>query len=152
VLSHLKRRGTLFKRRAARPSKRRGTIVALAGLLLATSALGTLGGPASALGATRASQPAQLESGPLILLTTYRVTPKIKRTVHFTGYATYVFKAPKGRRIVNASARIVGAEAHAVAIRTRTVSHKGTRYTVSLIFPGEQGNPGKLVVRLGSVA
>jgi hypothetical protein len=95
---------------------------------------------------------AKVKGGLAVLLTTRTVVPKIQRTVHFTGYATYTFLAPRGRRIVSASARILGAEPHAVAIRSRTVSHDRVRYTVKLVFPGEQGNPGKLRVVLGTVA
>jgi hypothetical protein len=87
-----------------------------------------------------------------VLITTRMLTPKVQRTVRFTGYATYIFHAPKGRGIVSASARITGATAHAVKIRRRTISHNRLRYTVRLVFAGEQGNPGKLVVRLGTVA
>jgi len=90
-------------------------------------------------------------SAPAILVTTYRLTPKVQRTVRFTGYATYSFNTRAKRRIVSATARIVGAQAHAVKINATSVSRNHKRFTVKLIFPGEQGNPGKLVVRLGTV-
>jgi hypothetical protein len=90
-------------------------------------------------------------SAPAILITTYRLTPKAQRTVRFTGYATYRFNTRPKRRIMSASARIVGARAHAVKISATSVSRNHKRFTVKLIFPGEQGNPGKLVVRLGTV-
>src|SRR6185312_15166267 len=83
-----------------------------------------------------------------VLVKTYKVVPKPQRTVHSTGYATYVFSAPAGHRILTATARIVGAQRHAVAISGRAITNQLTRYTVKLVFPGEQGNPGKLVVRL----
>ncbi len=81
----------------------------------------------------------------------HRVTPKIQRTVRFTGYATYRFNTRPKRRIVSATARIVGAQAHAVKISATVISRNHKRFTVKLVFPGEQGNPGKLVVRLGTV-
>jgi hypothetical protein len=90
-------------------------------------------------------------SAPAILITTYRLTPKVQRTVRFTGYATYSFNTRPKRRIVSAIARIVGAQAHAVKISATSVSRNHKRFTVKLIFPGEQGTPGKLVVRLGTV-
>ncbi len=90
-------------------------------------------------------------SAPAILVTTYRLTPKAQRTVGFTGYATYRFSTRPKRRIVSATARIVGAQAHAVRIGATSVSRNHKRFTVKLVFPGEQGNPGKLVVRLGTV-
>jgi hypothetical protein len=129
--------------------------------LVGALAVGTLviGAPpiAALAGETpAAAQPlasaAKVKGGLAVLLSTRTVIPKIQRTVHFTGYATYTFRAPRGRRIVSASARIVGAEPHSVAIRNRTVSGDRERYTVKLVFPGEQGNPGKLRVVLGSIA
>ena len=54
------------------------------------------------------------------------------------------------RRIVSAGARIVGAQAHAVKIAAAAISRNRKRFTVKLVFPGEQGNPGRLVVRLGT--
>jgi hypothetical protein len=133
--------------------------LALAGALaLGASPIAALalpGATALAGGSTAgasAAQAAKVKSGLVVLITKRTVLPKVQRTVHFTGYATYAFSAPRGRRIVSASARIVGAEAHAVAIRSRTLSRDHRRYTVRLVFPGEQGNPGKLVVILGSVA
>jgi len=86
-----------------------------------------------------------------VTTTTITKTPRVQRTVHFNGYATYVFAPPRGRRIVAAGARIVGGTKKAVAIRSRKLSTTGTRYTVKLIFPGEQGTPGKLVVTLRTV-
>jgi hypothetical protein len=113
--------------------------------------------PAAALAneALAASAPrsgTEVKGGLAVLLTTRMVVPKIQRTVHFTGYATYIFSAPRGRRITSASARIIGAEPHAVVIRHRTISRDRRSYTVKLVFPGEQGNPGKLRVVLGSIA
>ncbi len=86
-----------------------------------------------------------------VIVKTYKVVPKPQRTVHSTGYATYVFSAPAGHHILTATARILGAQRHAVAISGRAVTNQLTRYTVKLVFPGEQGNPGKLVVRLALV-
>ena len=70
--------------------------------------------------------------------------------MHFTGYATYAFNTRSKRRIVSAGARIVGAQAHAVKIAAAAISRNRKRFTVKLVFPGEQGNPGRLVVRLGT--
>ncbi len=53
---------------------------------------------------------------------------------------------------MSASARLLGAEPHAVAIRRRIVSGDRKRYTIKLVFPGEQGNPGRLRVILATVA
>jgi hypothetical protein len=117
----------------------------LALLALATCVL-TVATAASAAGNGR--RPA---TAPAILITTYRLTPRVQRTVHFTGYATYRFNTRPKRRIMSATARIVGAQAHAVKISSASVSLNRRHFTVKLVFPGEQGRPGKLVVVLGTV-
>jgi hypothetical protein len=132
---------------------RRHATAALAGAI----AVGALGSVALALSsafanASIAPRAERSKTYLAVLVSTRTVVPKIQRTVRFTGYATYIFNAPKGRQIVSASARITGAEAHAVKVHSRVISHDHTRYTVKLVFPGEQGDPGKLVVRLGTVA
>jgi hypothetical protein len=122
---------------------RRATGLALA---LAAAALAMTATPGSASRtASRAG------SAPAILITTYRLTPKVQHTVRFTGYATYSFQTRPKRRIMSATARIVGAQPGSVKIETTGISHRRKRFTVKLIFPGEQGNPGKLVVRLSTV-
>jgi hypothetical protein len=83
-------------------------------------------------------------------VTTRTLIPRAQRTVGFNGYATYVFSAPKGSRIVSASAQIAGGESGAVVIQRRVISRSHTHFTVSLVFPGEQGTPGRLVIRLRS--
>jgi hypothetical protein len=132
-------------RHAARP-RSTGLRRALALLLLALAAL--------ALAATAASgarsSTRRAASAPAILITTYRLTPKVQRTVRFTGYATYAFNTRPKRRIASATARIVGAQAHAVRISATGISRNRKRFTVKLVFPGEQGNPGKLVVQLST--
>jgi hypothetical protein len=115
-------------------------------LLLTLTALALIAASA-AWGASSARRPT---SAPAILITTYRLTPKVQRTVRFTGYATYAINTRPDRRIVSASARIVGAQAHAVKIAATAISRNRKRFTAKLVFPGEQGNPGKLVVRLGT--
>jgi hypothetical protein len=136
---------------------RRAGAVALAAAIIAagTSPAGALASRAasrpSPAGASRPTPTSQLEHSLAVLISTRTVIPRVQRTVGFNGYATYSFSAPRGRRIVSASARIVGAAGHAVAIRRATVSRNRMRFTVRLVFPGEQGNPGKLVVRLGTV-
>jgi hypothetical protein len=126
-------------------------VVSLTGILAAASlGSGALASAASSPARASALRTARAKTN--VLLTMRTVVPKIQRTVHFTGYATYSFRAPSNRRIVSASARIVGAKAHAVEIHGRTISSNRETYTVSLVFPGEQGNPGKLVVRLVSAS
>lgn len=134
------RRGRQRISRLSRLLWRLPLLLALVALALAAAAV-----PGAASSTRRAG------SAPAIITTTYRLTPKVQRTVRFTGYATYTFNARPKRRIVSASPRIVGAQAHAVKISTTGISHNHKHFTVKLVFPSEQGNPGKLVVRLKTV-
>jgi hypothetical protein len=122
-------------------------LIALVTLALAAAAV-----PGTASSTRRAgSSTRRAGSAPAIIITTYRLTPKVQRTVSFTGYSTYRFNARPKRRIVSARAWIVGAQAHSVRVSATSISHNHKHFTVKLVFPGEQGNPGKLVVRLGTV-
>jgi hypothetical protein len=102
-----------------------------------------LTGIAATLSAAAIVAPAQAARS----VTTRTLTPKVQHTVGFNGYATYAFHAPGGRRILSATARITG-RSGAVRVRRTALSRNRTRFTVQLVFPGEQGTPGKLVVRL----
>jgi hypothetical protein len=137
---------------AMRATRRHAAVIALASTI-AAGALGpgALASTAMPPHASVLPRTPQLEAVLAVLVTKRTVIPKVQRTIGFTGYAMYTFSAPRGGRIVSASARIVGAAAHAVAIRRKAISHNRTRYTVSLVFPDEQGKTGKLVVRLGTV-
>lgn len=125
---------------------RLATLVVAVLAIAAASAPGALAGSTAAATPTASNQ-AHASKGRAVVKT-YKLVPKVQRTVRSTGYSTYVFSAPPGKRILIASARIVSAQRHAVAIRSRAITAQLTRYTVNLVFPGEQGNPGKLVVRL----
>jgi hypothetical protein len=125
---------------------KRPRVARLALVLLAIAAAALSG--ASAAPAEGNGPAAHASRGSRAFVKTYKVVPKVQRTVRSTGYATYVFKAPVGHRILGANARIVGAQRHAVAITGRSIASQLTRYTVKLVFPGEQGKPGKLVGKL----
>jgi hypothetical protein len=90
-------------------------------------------------------------SAPAVLITTYRLTPKVQQTIRFNGYATYRFNTRPKRRIVSATARTIGAQTHSVRISSAAVSPNRKHFTVKLLFPAEQGRPGKLVVVLSTV-
>lgn len=123
----------------------------LATIVVAALAISAASAPGALAGSTATAPPAPHQahaSKGRAVVKTYKLVPKAQRTVRSTGYSTYVFSAPPGQRILVASARIVGAQRRAVAIRSRAIAAQLTRYTVKLVFPGEQGNPGKLVVRL----
>ena len=94
---------------------------------------------------TSAAIVAPVQAAPSV--TTRTLTPKVQRSVGFDGYATYVFRAVKGRRILSASAQITGSSG-GVRVKHAAVSRNRSSFTVQVVFPGEQGKPGKLLVRL----
>lgn len=124
-------------------------------LALASPTLALAATPATAAPGPRAHSASPVirarSAAPAILITTYTVKPKVQRTVGFNGYATYTFTTKPKREIRSAGASIVGAQAHAVKITGKSISRDRKRFTVKLLFPGEQGNPGKLVVQLSTV-
>jgi hypothetical protein len=82
-----------------------------------------------------------------LTVVTKTFTPAPVTTKGFTGFQTITLKAPAGKAIVQGFATLSGGNAESVIIRsTQTVG--GTRFVVTLEFPGEQGSPGRLTVML----
>jgi hypothetical protein len=77
--------------------------------------------------------------------------PHPTSTHGFTGYQTIRVRAPDGGSVVGGSARLVGGDRGAVVIRQAYVNPEHTRFVVRLEFPGEQGSPGQLRVRVVTV-
>jgi hypothetical protein len=75
-------------------------------------------------------------------------TPKIRRTVRFTGFGTVVVKAPKGTTAVAGTFTLRGNDRCAIVVQSAQVVLRQNAYVISFTAPGEQGNPGKLKVTL----
>ena len=74
------------------------------------------------------------------------ITPNPTSTKGFNAYQTVVIPAPAGKQIAQGFATLTGGNATSVVIRS--TQSTPSRYLVRLVFPGEQGTPGKLHVLL----
>lgn len=74
------------------------------------------------------------------------VTPSPTSNKGFDGYQTYVVKAPAGKTVLQGFATLSGGQTGSVVIRSTQAT--ASQFAVKLVFPGEQGVPGKLHVRV----
>ena len=128
------------------PSTTRGRTVAAA-----LAAAVVVGGATGALVATGASgsMPANPPSdASLAKLTTINRTIKPAPTSNkgFDGFQTVTVKAPSGKVVLQGFATLSGGQTGSVIITSTHATPK--QYTVKLKFPGDQGTPGKLYVRV----
>jgi hypothetical protein len=73
-------------------------------------------------------------------------TPKPTSTKGFTGYEQIIVKSPKGTTPVAGYFKLANAQQSSVIVTSAKVDLKQNAYVINLKFPGEQGNPGKLIV------
>ncbi|MGD9572887.1 MAG: hypothetical protein AB7V62_13440 [Thermoleophilia bacterium] len=123
-------------------SSRLGPFLA-AGVAVAAAAAVT------ASGATSPSMPAGPPSdaaaaGMTVINRTISPAPTTNRG--FDGFQTVTIAAPKGKVVLQGFATLAGGNAGSVIITSTSATPK--RYQVKLRFPGEQGRPGKLHVRV----
>jgi hypothetical protein len=132
------------------PSKIRGRSVVVA---LATAAVvGAAGGALVAQGQSGSTMPAAPPTDAKAAKLSFinkTVTPQPTRTKGFDGFQTYVVKAPSGRNVLTGYATLSGGNTGSVIIKSTSVTPK--QFTVQLEFPGEQGTPAKLNVRVLTV-
>jgi hypothetical protein len=128
------------------PSTIRGRSVATA---LATAVV--VGGATGALVAQGASN--SLPANPptdasLAKLTVINktVSPAPTSNRGFDGFQTYTVKAPSGKTVLQGFATLSGGQTGSVVITSTQATAK--QFSVKLKFPGEQGTPGKLHVRV----
>jgi len=77
-------------------------------------------------------------------------TPKISSTRGFTGYGSIVLAAPKGTTPVAAYFVLHGWQPCSVVVSAASIVLRRNAFVVSLKFPGEQGDPGRITVTLVS--
>lgn len=125
-----------------RPSLRPGAVLA-AGVAVAIVA---------AVGASGASGPSMPAATPTdasdaaLLVVNRVVTPKPTTTRGFTGYQTVTVRPPSNRVVLQGFATISGGNTSAVIITSTSATP--ARFQVKLRFPGEEGTPGKLHLRV----
>jgi hypothetical protein len=130
-----------------RPSKISGRSVAVA---LATAAVvGAASGALVAQGQSGSTMPAAPPSdasaaGLTVVNRTVAANPT--RFRGFNAFQTYTYKAPSGRAVLQGFATISGGNTGSVVITSTKATPR--QFTVELEFPGEQGTPGKINVRV----
>lgn len=98
--------------------------------------------PRNRLQARRASTYRIGRNGPRVLV-------GASRTRGFTDFQTFTVRPPAGREIFQGFATISGGNSGVFGIRsTRTVNG---RYVVNVSYPGDQGTPGRLILRVQSL-
>lgn len=129
------------------PSKIRGRSIAtaLATAAVVVAATGALVAQGQSGSTMPAAPPTDAKAASLSFINR-TVTPQPTRTKGFDGFQTYTVKAPKGRNILTGYATLSGGNTGSVIIKSTSVTPK--QFTVQLEFPGEQGTPGKLNVRV----
>jgi hypothetical protein len=129
------------------PSKIRGRSVAAA---LATAAVvGAATGALVAQGQSGSTMPAAPPTDAKLAKASFinkTVTPNPTKFKGIAPPPPPPVKAPSGRNIVTGYATLSGGNVGSVIIKSTSVTPK--QYTVQLEFPGEQGTPGKLNVRV----
>jgi hypothetical protein len=128
-------------------SKIRGRTVAAA--LASAAVVGAATGALVAQGQGGSTMPAAPPTDAKLAKVSFinkTVTPNPTKFAGFNGFQTYAVKAPSGRSIVTGYATLSGGNVGSVIIKSTNVTPK--QYTVQLEFPGEQGTPAKLNVRV----
>jgi hypothetical protein len=108
------------------------------------AALGLLAGGAALAAASLPTTPPIDAKLAKVTTLSRTVTPQPTSNKGFNGFQTVVVNAPTGRQIMQGFATLTGGNAASVVIRS--TQSTASSYVVRLVFPGEQGTPGKLHV------
>jgi hypothetical protein len=129
------------------PTTTRGRTVAAA--LASAVVVGAASGALIANGASSTTMPAAPPSdasAAKLTVVNQTVAPKPTRFKNFDAFQTYTYRAPKGKAVLQGFATVSGGNTGSVVI-TDTRATPG-QFTVNLEYPGEQGTPGKIHVRV----
>jgi hypothetical protein len=125
------------------PQTLRGRVLAVtAGAVAIASVTGAAVAATSSLSTTPPSDARAAE----MTFINRTLAPAPTSTRGFDGYQTYVVRAPAGKVILQGFATLSGGLTGSVVIRSTKATP--SRYTVKLVFPGEQGRVGRLNVRV----
>lgn len=130
-----------------KPTTTRGRTIATA---LATAAV--VGAATGALvangqsGGTMPAAPPSDASAAGLTVVNRTVTANPTRFKNFDAFQTYVYRAPAGKAVLQGFATISGGNTGSVVITDTRATPR--HFTVNLEYPGEQGTPGKINVRV----
>ena len=122
----------------------RSALVGLAAALAAGAATAFVATGASG-GSMPAANPTDARDAAMKVITR-TITPKPTTTRGFTGFQTVTIRPPSQYVVLQGFATISGGDTESVIITSTSATP--ARYQVKLRFPGEQGTPGKLHVKV----
>jgi len=122
----------------------RSALVGLAAALAAGAATAFVATGASG-GSMPAAKPTDAREAAMRVITR-AITPKPTTTRGFTGFQTVTIRPPSQYVVLQGFATISGGSTESVIITSTSATP--ARYQVKLRFPGEQGTPGKLHVKV----
>jgi hypothetical protein len=126
------------------PSTRRGRVVAVAiGAVAAASVAG--GAVAATTSSMPAANPTDARAASMTVINR-TISPAPTSNRGFNGFQTVTVKAPAGKTVLQGFATLTGGQTGSVVIRSTQAT--SAKYVVKLVFPGQQGTPGKLHVRV----
>ncbi len=129
------------------PTTTRGRTVAAA--LVSAAVVGAATGALIANGQSSTTIPAAPPSdakaaGLTVINQTVKANPT--RFKNFDAFQTYTYTAPSGKAVLQGFATISGGNTGSVVITDTRATPR--QFTVNLEYPGEQGTPGKIHVRI----
>lgn len=117
-----------------------------AAVVVSAVAIASIAGGAVAATSSLPTNPPTDASLARLTTITKVVTPAPTSNKGFDGFQTYVVKAPAGKTVLQGFATLSGGLTGSVIITSTQTTNR--QYSVKLKFPGEQGKPGKLYVRV----
>ncbi len=107
---------------------------------------GPADGAASAAGSLPTNPPVDAKAAGLTVVNK-TINPTPTSTKGFDGFQTVTVAAPAGKTVLQGFATLSGGDTGSVLIQsTKTIA--GKRFVVQLIFPGSQGEPGRLHIQV----
>jgi hypothetical protein len=126
-------------------NRSRTVATALAAAAAAGAASGALVAQGASGGSLPANPPTDASAAKLTVINR-TVTPAPTSNRGFDGFQTYTVNAPAGKTVLQGFATLSGGQTGSVVILSTQATP--AKYVVKLKFPGEQGRPGKLHVRV----
>jgi len=126
------------------PRTRRGRATAIAASAVAIASVA--GGAVAATTSSLPAAPPTDAAAAKMTVINRTISPAPTSSRGFNGYQTVTVNAPAGKTVLQGFATLTGGLTGSVVIRSTQTT--AARYQVRLVFPGEQGVPGKLHVRV----
>lgn len=129
------------------PTSARGkaALAALASAAVVGAATGAMVAQGQSGGTMPAAPPSDASAANLTVVNR-TVAANPTRFRNFDAFQTYTYRAPAGKAVLQGFATISGGNTGSVVITSTRATPRA--FTVELEYPGEQGTPGKINVRV----